>query len=83
MSSSPGQAFVDRERKAEELQTALDRSRSAEERGVALAVRREPQLEVAQQSTRQAELAHQMSHQRSLEAEEAAPARVAQVEVER
>jgi conjugative relaxase-like TrwC/TraI family protein len=90
MSPPPGrvvaeqaQAFVDRERKAEELQAILDRSRSAEERGVALAVRREQQLKAAQRSAQQAELAQHMSHQRSLEVEEAAPAAEAQTEAER
>jgi hypothetical protein len=76
------QAFAHQRRGAEQLQEVLDRSRSAEERGVALAVRDEPQLEAARRSAQQAELAHQMSRQRSLEAEEAAPAMEAQVEAE-
>jgi conjugative relaxase-like TrwC/TraI family protein len=78
------QAFADQGRRVEELQAILDRSRSAEERGIALAVRREPQLEAAQRSIQQAELALQMSRQRSLEAEAEAPAMEAQpVEAER
>jgi hypothetical protein len=77
------QAFADQHRRAEQLQEALDRSRLAEERGVALAVRNEPQLEAARRSAQQADLARQMSRQRSLEAEEAAPAMEAQVDAER
>jgi hypothetical protein len=83
MVAQEAQAFADQRRRAEQVQQVLDRSRSAEERGVALAVRSEPQLEAARRSALQAELAEQMSRQRSLEAEEAAPAMEAQVEVER
>jgi conjugative relaxase-like TrwC/TraI family protein len=77
------QAFAEQHQRAEQLQELLYRSRSAEERGVALAVRRDPHREAAQGSAQQAELAQQISRQRSLEAEEAAPAIEAQVEAER